>query len=182
MLNTEAKIESVLLFRNEPVSVQELGRWLGESLEKVKEAIETLRKVYKDRGMVIVTDGEYVSLGTHPEASGLIESITKEELTRDIGRAGLETLAIVLYKGPIARREIDYIRGVNSGFILRTLLIRGLIERAESAAGERSYSYKPTLKLLQHLGVTSQDDLPEYKTAFEKLEKFAETAVTETDE
>jgi segregation and condensation protein B len=105
----------------------------------------------------------------------MIEELQKEELSRDLGRAGLETLTIILYKGPISRREIDYIRGVNSGFILRNLLIRGLIERAESQTGERSFSYKPTLALLEYLGISKRDDLPEYEVAFKKLEEFSKT-------
>lgn len=125
-----------------------------------------------------MTDGELYSFGTHPDQSALIEKFQKEELSRDLGRAGLETLAVIAYRGPISRREIDQIRGVNSGFILRTLLIRGLIERVESASGERSFTYQPTLKLLQYLGVTQREDLPEFKTAFKELQEFVEAEPT----
>src|SRR3989344_3952019 len=114
MLNLENKIEAVLFFKNDPVSVAELGKWLGEKPDVVRKALVTLEDSYLGRGVVIISDGEFVSLGTHPDASKLIESLHKEELSRELGRAGLETLAIVLYKGPISRREIDHIRGVNS--------------------------------------------------------------------
>lgn len=174
MPNLESKIESVLFFKNEPVSVTELGKSLGEKTNAIKAALTNLQDFYKNRGIVIVSDGEYVSFGTHPNVSSLIENLQKEELSRELGRAGLETLAIVLYKGPVSRREIDHIRGVNSSFIIRTLLIRGLIERSEST--ERSYSYKPTLKLLEHLGITRREDLPQYQNAFKKIEEFVKTA------
>ena len=174
MPNLESKIEAVLLFKNEPVSFDELAKWLEEKPEPIKEAVSKLREFYKDRGMVIVSDGQVVSLGTHPATSELIEKLQKDELSRELGRAGLETLAIVLYKGPISRREIDHIRGVNSSFILRALLIRGLVERSEST--DRSYSYKTTLKLLEHLGITSQEDLPEYQNAFKKIDDFVKTS------
>ncbi len=180
MLSLESKIESVLLFKNEPVSITELGKWLSEKPETIKEALTNLTNSYKDRGLVIVSDKEFVSLGTHPEASVLIENLQKEELSRELGRAGLETLSIVLYKGPISRREIDHIRGVNSSFILRALLIRGLIERTEGT--ERSYSYKATLKLLQYLGITRIEDLPEYENAFKKIEEFKNTTPLEETE
>lgn len=172
MLNLESKIESVLFFKNEPVSVAELGKWLGEKPDAVRTALLSLQDFYKNRGIVIVSDGEYVSFGTHPSISELIENLQKEELSRELGRAGLETLSIILYKGPISRREIDHIRGVNSGFILRSLLIRGLIERADpstSPGAGRSYSYKATLKLFEHLGITRREDLPEYQNAFKKI-------------
>lgn len=184
MINLENKIEAVLFFKNEPVSIIELAKWLGEKPEVVKEALSNLQNFYKERGIVIVSDGDNINLGTAPKASELMESLQKEELSRELGRAGLETLAVILYKGPISRREIDHIRGVNSGFILRALLIRGLIERVDPSTvlgAGRSYSYKATLKLLEHLGITRIEDLPEYQNAFKKIKEFIETSPTEQD-
>ncbi|MDO8565310.1 MAG: SMC-Scp complex subunit ScpB [bacterium] len=182
-MKLEQKIEAVLFFRNEPVTFAELSKLLDVPSEDVKLSISNLQKEYENRGVVIVTDGESISFGTSPANSELIEKMQKEELSRELGRAGLETLSIILYRGPVSRREIDHIRGVNSGFILRTLLIRGLIERAESdgdpstmlRAG-RSYSYKATLKLLQYLGVTEREDLPDFANAFKKIQEFVKTS------
>lgn len=171
-LSLEQKIEAILLFKNEPVSYKELSKMLDMGEKDVRGGLKNLSDSYANRGVVLIDDGESVALGTHPEASELIEKIQKEELSRELGRAGLETLSIVLYKGPVSRREIDFIRGVNSGFIIRNLLIRGLIERTESQMGERSYSYRPTLELLRYLGVKSVKDLPEYGTALVKIENF----------
>ena len=178
-MKLEHNIESILFFKNEPVSIKELAKMLEADKGEIEKAIESLQDFYKDRGMVVISLGGEVSFGTHPDTSKIVEDLQKEELSRELGRAGLETLSIILYKGPISRREIDHIRGVNSGFILRTLLIRGLIERAEGAEGERSYSYKATLKLFQYLGITKQEDLPEYQTAFKKIEEFVKTAPAE---
>ena len=166
----ESQIESILFFKSEPVSLKELSSVLKAKSDEVKSALKNLQQVYQDRGIVVVTDGENYSFGTASKNSELIENLQKEELSRELGRAGLETLAIVLYRGPISRREIDQIRGVNSGFILRNLLIRGLLERTESLSGERSFTYKPTIKLLEHLGVGSREDLPEFANAFKKME------------
>ena len=188
MLSLESKIESVLLFKNEPVSIVELGKWLGVKPDAIKEALTNLTDSYKSRGLVIISDKDSVTLGTHPEASELIENLQKEELSRELGRAGLETLAIVLYKGPITRREIDHIRGVNSSFILRSLLIRGLVERVDPStslgqvAAGRSYSYKATLKLLQYLGITRIEDLPEFENSFKKIEEFEKTVPVDSAE
>lgn len=177
-MNLESKIEAILFFKNEPVSTAELGKWLGEKPDVIKEALANLTDSYKDRGLVLVSLDDSVTLGTHPDVSALIENLQKEELSRELGRAGLETLAIILYQGPISRREIDHIRGVNSSFILRSLLIRGLIERAEST--ERSYSYKTTLELLEHLGITRREELPNYENAVSSVKEFLETREMET--
>jgi segregation and condensation protein B len=170
-MTIESKIESILFFKNEPVSLAELSKILKVPRENLQLSISNLQRKYENSGIVLVSDGEQVTFGTHPLNSSLIEEMQKDELSRELGRAGLETLSIVLYRGPVSRREIDHIRGVNSGFILRTLLIRGLIERVD-VAGERSYSYKPTLKLLQYLGVGRIEDLPEHGNVLKKLEEF----------
>lgn len=172
MSNLEQKIEAILLFKNEPVSLKELAASVETNIDEVKVALKNLQSFYNGRGIVIVTDGDKASFGTSPELSSIIENIQKEELSRELGRAGLETLAIILYRGPVSRREIDQIRGVNSGFILRNLMIRGLTERTESVTGERSFSYKPTLKLFEYLGVSNREALPEFEAAFKKLEEF----------
>jgi len=181
MINLEKQIEAILLFKNEPVTLTELSKMLGESKEVIGETVKNLQNFYKDRGMVVISNEDEIALGTHPEASSLIEKLQKDELSRDLGRAGLETLSIILYKGPISRREIDYIRGVNSSFILRNLLIRGLIERSEGAVGERSFSYKSTLELLRFLGVKNREELPEFETAFKKIEEFVQNESNNTE-
>src|SRR3989338_278111 len=178
MPDLEKKIESVLFFRNEPITASELHKLLGASQLEIKDVLKNLQEFYKERGIVIVTDGENYSFGTHPYNSGLIEEIQKEEFSRELGRAGLETLAIILYRGPVSRRAIGHIRGVNCGYILRALMIRGLIERTD-IEGERSYSYKPTLKLLEHLGTPRREELPDYETAFKKMEEFIKSGEPE---
>ncbi|MEK7194141.1 MAG: SMC-Scp complex subunit ScpB [Patescibacteria group bacterium] len=181
-MNLESKIEAILLFKNEPVSLATLSNLLGTPRKDLQLAIFNLQRQYENRGIVIVSDEENLCLGTNTELSKLIETIQKEELQRELGRAGLETLSIVLYKGPVSRREIDFIRGVNSGFILRNLLIRGLVERAESRVGERSFSYKPTLELLRHLGIQKREDLPEFGIALQKIESFIQNPLDDANE
>lgn len=176
------KIEAVLLYKNEPISVTELSKILLVTIDEVRESINELQDFYKERGIVIVSDGEKIAFGTGPLASNIISAIQKAELSKDIGKAGLETLAIVLYKAPVSRREIDYIRGVNSGFILRNLMVRGLVERAEGVEGERSFSYKPTLELYRFLGITKKEELPQFDKVVEKLVQFASTETAETND
>lgn len=186
MPSLESKIESILLFKNEPVTLAELSQIIKAPQKDLESAISNLQKKYSTRGIVLVTNGDEVSLGTHPDNTELIVGLEKEELSRELGRAGLETLAIVLYRGPVSRREVDHIRGVNSSYVLRSLLIRGLIERGDppastSEAGRagRSFSYKPTLKLLEYLGVTCREELPDYENAFEKISEFVKTEAKE---
>lgn len=171
-MELHAQIEALLFFKGEPVSLKRIIETVEKEEGEVLAALEILDGQLKGRGIVLVQHEKQYSLSTCPEASLMIEKITKEELIRDLGKAGLETLSIVAYRGPIARREIDHIRGVNSGFILRNLLIRGLVEKAASKEDERVTLYKPTLELLSFLGITKIDDLPEYQSVQTEIEQF----------
>jgi segregation and condensation protein B len=113
--------------------------------------------------------GDEITLGTNPEFSKLIEHLQKEELKKDLSKASLETLSVVLYKNSVTRAEIDYIRGVNSSFTLRMLSIRGLVEKSLDPKDNRRYIYKPTFELLSFMGVKNVEELPEYKEINENL-------------
>ena len=170
-----ARIEAVLFWKAEPVSLKKLASLLEVDLPEIENGLKDLENSLQGRGLTLVqTDGE-VMLGTAKELSALVSQLAKEELSRDLGKAGLETLSIVLYQGPIARADIDYIRGVNSQFILRNLLIRGLVERVDNPKDSRSYLYKTTLELLSHLGLSKITDLPEYEAVRNDIQAFKQT-------
>lgn len=174
-MELDSYIEAILFFKGEAVSIKKLSEILGKSAPEIKDGLKVLEEKLKNRGVRLLTIGDEVALGTAGKADELIEKLTKEELSRDIGKAGLETLSIVIYRGPISRKEIDYIRGVNSTFILRNLLIRGLVEKVQAEKDQRSFLYKPTLELLSHLGIEKIEDLPEYTRVKEEIKKFEES-------
>ena len=181
-MELSAKIEALLFFRGEPVGKRELAKMLNVKEPEIEEALEALKNRLRGGGVQIIEVESEVELRTAGEASELIENIRKEELNRDLGRAGAETLAIILYRGPVTRADIDYIRGVNSTFILRNLLVRGLIERIQNPKDQRSFIYKPTLELLSHLGVRTLSELPEYPEVQKELELFVVAAQKSEEE
>src|SRR6185295_5857915 len=93
---------------------------------------------------------------------------------REVGRAGQEVLSAVLYRGPLTRSEIDFIRGVNSSQTLRTLTMRGLVRKVQNPKDSRSFLYEATTELLATLGVARARDLPDYAEVREKLSKLEE--------
>jgi len=171
-MTTETYIESILFFKGVPVSESFLAKVLGKKEEEIKEALNALEKNLQNRGLVLNRQEGQVSLGTNPEASGFIETLIKDDLERDLGKAGLETLSIVIYRGPVSRSQIDYIRGVNSSFILRNLLVRGLVEKVKNDKDQRVSFYNPTFKLLSYLGLKNMADMPEYKELRNDIENF----------
>ncbi len=166
------RIEAILFWKGEPVVKTALLKMLGCSAEDLTTACTTLSDSLNGRGIRLVTTETELSLMTAPEMSELIDTLRKDEMKRDIGKAGAETLAIVLYKGPISRSEIDYIRGVNSSFILRNLMMRGLVERVDHPSDKRSFAYATTPELLAHLGITNARSLPNYEAVLTQLETF----------
>jgi segregation and condensation protein B len=171
-MNLDARIEAVLFYRSEPVKKKWLAEFFEVSLEEIEGAISMLGAALKDRGVRLVVTDLAVQLVTAPEVSETIEQVRKDELTGDIGKAGAETLAIVLYRGPLSRAEIDRIRGVNSTFILRNLLIRGLVERRPHPTDSRSWTYAVTPELMNHLGIDSREAMPEFSSIMDALDVF----------
>jgi len=170
MNNLEKKIEAILFYKAEPLSIKELARLTDVSYDEINEAVESLTKSLLDSGLTIIKNENEIMIGTSPDVSDIIKKIARDELDRDLGKAGLETLAIIAYRGPVTRADIDYIRGVNSSYILRNLLIRGIIKREQNPNNTRSFLYSSTTEFLTYLGLTKKDDLPEFKEIKKEME------------
>lgn len=171
-MKLDSQIEAILFYRAEPVAKKELIKLTDSNLTQLEEALTNLKERLNNSGLCLLEFNDQLELGTAPEASELIEQMVKEELSRDLGKAGLETLTLIVYQGPISRPEIDQVRGVNSSFILRNLMIRGLVERVTDNKDARRFLYQPTLELLRHLGIEKIDDLPEYEAVQNELINF----------
>lgn len=171
-LKLETQIEAILFWKAEPISYKKLSQILEKDENDIIESVNNLKVLLNDRGITIVQTDTEVTLGTSKSVAGLIEKLTKEELIKDLGKAGLETISIILYQGPISRAEIDYIRGVNSQFIIRNLLIRGLIEKVDNPKDQRSFLYKASINLIAHLGISNINELPDFENVRNDIENF----------
>ncbi len=171
-MNLESQIEAVLFYQSEPITKKELAKLFNASPEDIETSLIKLSESLVGHGVCLVQTDTGAQLVTAPEMRTLIDTIRKDELSADIGKAGAETLAIILYRGPISRIEIDRIRGVNSNFILRSLLIRGLVERRAHPTDNRSSLYAITPTLLNHLGVSKREALPEFSDIMNALDVF----------
>ena len=181
-LNLDSKIEAVLFFKGEPVSLKVLSNTLEVEIDEIKSSLEILKTKLEDRGISLITNDDEVTLTTKPELSEIIEKISKDELNKELSKAALETLSIILYRGPIKRSEIDYIRGVNSQFILRTLSIRGLVNKKQDPNDERTYVYTASTELLQFLGLNDTKELPEYDSVDNEINAFINSHKEESKE
>ena len=169
------QLESILFLKGEPVNINWLAKTLDKKEEEINIALKELANQLENRGVRLVRNGGNAVLATAPESAEILKSIVNSEFDSELSKASLETLSIIIYKNATSRAEIDYIRGVNSSFILRNLLVRGLIEREAQRGEDRSYAYKPSLSLLEHLSVKSLEELPDYASISAKLKEFLNT-------
>lgn len=157
-----ALLEAVLFAEGGPLSKKKLVALLAVSESALAEAVAELHQALAGRGLSLFETPGELELRTAPSASGVIERLREGELSRDLGRAGQETLAIILYQGGASRSEIDWIRGVNSGQTIRSLMLRGLVNRIDDPKDKRRFRYEATTEALAHLGVSRIEDLPRY--------------------
>lgn len=165
-------IEALLFVSGEPMLLKDLARLSGAPKKSVETALSDLEKKLSERGIRLVRHDETATLTTAPEVTDVASQIVKERLEGNLTRSQLETLAIILWKGKVSRSSIDYVRGVNSSFALRALLIRGLVERAQDTKDARVYIYTPTLDLYKYLGITSSTQLPEFPALAKDLKEY----------
>ena len=160
-LSLQSQVESLLFVATEPIPIARLADILEEEIDQVEQALLILNLEYGGRGMRIQRKGKRVQMVSAPEASDLVRRLLGLELTGKLSPAALETLAIVAYRQPVTRAQIEAIRGVSSDSVLRTLINRGLVEevgRLDQAG--RPIIYGTTFDFLQQFGITSLDQLP----------------------
>jgi segregation and condensation protein B len=175
MLTPPAALEALLFASGEPLEKKRLIALLGIKDSELSLALKALETRLEGHGLSLVETAAEVELRTAPEAAGMIKKLRESELARDLGKASMETLAIVAYKEGATRGEIDWVRGVNSSASLRTLLLRGLIEGREDERDKRRIRYSVTTEALAHLGVARAENLPRYA----ELSSGANTVVKE---
>jgi len=165
-MNLREKIKALLFYYNDDVKLSDLAKILDIGEKEILNAIDFLQD---EQGIVIVNNGDSLRLGTNSELGELMEKIKKDEEDKPLTKAMLETLSIILYSGQITKHELDEIRGVNTGFSLRNLMIRGLIQKKENSEDKRSPFYIPTTDTLAHIGVSSVEELEGFDAVKKKI-------------
>jgi segregation and condensation protein B len=160
-LSLAVQLEGILFVASEPVSLGDLAESLEVDSKTVELGLSELDDELRSRGLRLQRHANRVQLTTAPELALKIERFLGLESRAHLSRAGLETLAIIAYNQPITRPQIDAVRGVNSDSMLKGLLFKGLISELGRAQGPgRPILYATTPEFLQHLGLSSTDDLP----------------------
>jgi segregation and condensation protein B len=173
-----AILESLLFTAGRPLSAKELAKIVETDEETVKKALDQIMEAHKTSGIILLKSGRQYQLATNSKYSTFVKNFLNTELREKLTDATVEVLAIIAYRQPISKAELEAIRGVNSQYSLRNLLMRGLVEKVANPGDARSFQYQTTTEFLQHLGLTSVADLPEFEKLVDKI-KLPQTPALE---
>jgi segregation and condensation protein B len=160
MLTPPAALHALLFASGEALEKKQLTKILGIKDAELTIVLKALEASLKDTGVAIIETETDLELRTVPEAAPIVKKLRESELSRDLGKASLETLAVIAYKAGTTRGEVDWVRGVNSSASIRTLLMRGLIEGREDPSDKRRVRYTLTSEAFAHLGIARSEELP----------------------
>ncbi len=159
----KAVIENILLAADQPVSEAQFKNLLGEEVEKVsfKSVLEELVDEYSSRNLQILQVAEGYQLCTRHDYSDWVRKFLKFDKTTKLSQPSLDTLAIIAYKQPLTKAEVEEIRGVDSSGVVRTLLEKKVISPGgRKKVPGRPIMYRTTRKFLEYFGLRDLSDLP----------------------
>ena len=182
----QGRIEAILFVAGEPVFVEELAKALSVTMETLEDTLTAIKDAYDfdQRGFMIRRFGDRVQLATRPlyaaDVVRLLQPIQKQSLSQ----AAMETLAVVAYKQPITRAEVEQIRGVKCDYSLQSLMNKNLVrEMGRKDAVGRPILYGTTPEFLVHFGIGSLEELPAMPqaggTSMERLPQESREGVVE---
>lgn len=174
LTNAPQAIEAILFVSGEPVSVPELSQALGLSEMETMHAVEVLQKEYESaaRGIALRRYGDHLKLETRPEYALYVERLLQPVQRHTLSQAALETLAVIAYRQPATKGDIEQVRGVKCDYSVQSLLNKGLIrEVGRKEALGRPILYATTDQFLEHFGITDVRELPPLPQTMRRAEE-----------
>ena len=156
-------VESILFVSGNAVEKEELRKAMNLTGEELDEALDILESEYdfNRRGLRLLRFGAHVQLATRPDYARYVEHLLQPVQKQSLSQAIMETLAVVAYRQPVTRAEVEQIRGVKCDYSLQSLMIKGLIrETGRKDTIGRPILYGTTDEFLSHFGIRSLEDLP----------------------
>ena len=160
------KLEAVLFTSGAPVQKKRLAKQVGCDDEQLGLLLEQLREERAGSGVVVVDDGVQVALVTNPSLVDFMEEVRGDDEATPLSKAMQETLSIIAYAGPIAKADLDFLRGVNTQYTLRRLAMRGLIQDERKG---RLRLVSASVDFLLHLGIQQVEALPDYAAVRQRI-------------
>ena len=156
-------IEAILFVAGEPVKIADLATALGLDEKQTAQAVEmTIRSFEEEkRGIVVKRYGDHLRLETRAEYAPYVERMLQPVQRQSLSQTAMETLAVIAYRQPTTKGEVEQVRGVKCDYSVQSLLAKGLIkEVGRKEALGRPILYATTDKFLEHFGISDLRELP----------------------
>ena len=183
MLDLKNKIEALIFLSKEPLSIDELTKYFKLEKQQIEEAVDELKEDKKNTGINLKTDKEILSFVTNPSCGEEIKNFFHPEMKiKKLSKTTMETLAIIAYKGPITKGEIEVIRGVSAEKAICNLLEKNLIyiSGKKKSIGTPNI-YNVTEDFYSYLNIDKEENLPGYEE-FRKINLLTQKSAVSEDE
>lgn len=165
-------LEAILFVAGEPVAVADLAQALEVSEMEIMHAVEALERECERRGVTVHRYGDHLRMETRPEYAPYVERLLQPVQRQTLSQTAMETLAVIAYRQPVTKGEVEQVRGVKCDYSVQSLLHKGLIREAgrKEALG-RPILYATTDRFLEHFGISDIRELPPLPDAQEKVDE-----------
>lgn len=165
-------LEAILFVAGEPVAVADLAQALEVSEMEIMHAVEALERECERRGVTVRRYGDHLRMETRPEYAPYVERLLQPVQRQTLSQTAMETLAVIAYRQPVTKGEVEQVRGVKCDYSVQSLLHKGLIREAgrKEALG-RPILYATTDRFLEHFGISDIRELPPLPDAQEKVDE-----------
>ena len=161
-LNVAARAaEAILFVSGEPVLIRDLAKAMDITELEMSKVLEILDKGLEERGLMVHRYGEHLRLETRPEYAPWIQKMLQPVQKQSLTQTLLETLAVIAYRQPVTKGEVEQVRGVKCDYSVQSLLSKGLIQEIGRREGlGRPILYGTTDQFLEHFGISDIRELP----------------------
>lgn len=165
-------LEAILFVAGEPVAVPDLARALEVGEMEIMHAVEALERECERRGVTVRRYGDHLRMETRPEYAPYVERLLQPVQRQTLSQTAMETLAVIAYRQPVTKGEVEQVRGVKCDYSVQSLLHKGLIKEAgrKEALG-RPILYATTDRFLEHFGISDIRELPPLPDVQEKVDE-----------
>lgn len=163
-MSLKSQLESLLFVSLKPLAVKDLAVFTKAKPKEIEDALNILMADYEsqERGLTLIKNNNQYQITTAGSNAALVQEFLKDETSGELSQPSLEALTIIAYRGPIAKLELERIRGINCSLIIRNLLLRGLIEEKFDKTKNENY-YTVTHDFIRFLGLNELAGLPDYE-------------------
>lgn len=165
-------LEAILFVAGEPVAVSDLAQALEVSEMEIMHAVEALERECERRGVTVRRYGDHLRMETRAEYAPYVERLLQPVQRQTLSQTAMETLAVIAYRQPVTKGEVEQVRGVKCDYSVQSLLHKGLIREAgrKEALG-RPILYATTDRFLEHFGISDIRELPPLPDVQEKVDE-----------